>query len=92
MLKPLIGVALLAAQDQADRVALPSLRQVLFRVIQVQVHLPGVGVGERSDFQVDDDEAPEPPVKEQEIDPIPRLADSEATLTTNECEVPTKFE
>ena len=40
------GRILFGAQDKADGRVLASKRPVLARVVQVQVHLPGVGVGE----------------------------------------------
>jgi hypothetical protein len=44
------------------------------------VHLPGVGVGELAELQVDDDQAAEFAVEEQEVDPVPLVADAEPLL------------
>ena len=43
-------------------------------------------------FQVDDDEAAEPAVVEEQIDPVPRIADAKAALASNECEVATQLQ
>ena len=50
-------VILLGAQNEADRWVLPVQHPVCSGVVQVQVHLPRVGVGELAKLQIDDDEA-----------------------------------
>ena len=60
---------------------------MLPRIVQVEVHLPGVGVGERSDLQVDDHEASQAAVKEQQVHPVPLAADAQPPLPAQEAEV-----
>jgi hypothetical protein len=42
------------AQDQADRRVLAVDGPVLARVVEVEMHLAGVGVGERAELEIDD--------------------------------------
>lgn len=58
------------------------MRPVLARVVQVEVHLTGVRVGESAQFEVDDHEAPNAPVKEQEVHSVPGIIDSQTPLTS----------
>ncbi len=52
--------------------------------------LPRVRVGEPPELQIDDDEAAETPVEEEEIDAVPH--DTEAALATDEGEVAAELE
>ena len=47
-------------------------------VVEVEVHLAGVGVGELAELQVDDDQAAELAVEEEEVDAIPFVADAKS--------------
>ena len=60
---------------------------MLAGVVEVEMHLASVGIAELADFEVDNDEAPEPPVKEYEVDAEPSVVDPEPTLAANESEV-----
>ena len=51
------------------------------------MHLPGVGVGERPDLQVDDHDASEAPVVEQQVHPVPPAADAQTPLPAHEAEI-----
>ena len=51
-------MVLLGTQDEPDWWVLVGQRPVLPRVVEVEVHLPCVGVGELADLQVDDHQAP----------------------------------
>ena len=64
---------------------------MLAHVIQIKVHLPSVGVSELSKFQVNDDEAAEFAMEEQQIDSIPFVAHSQPALTRDEREVATEL-
>ena len=58
---------------ETDRRTLTRLCPVFACVIQIDVHLAHVGGYELSDLEVDHDEAAQPAMEEQEIDPIPRI-------------------
>ena len=58
------GAVLLGAEDEPHGRILASERPVLTGVVQVEVHLAGVGVRELAQLQVDDDQALEAAVKE----------------------------
>ena len=45
-------------ENETDRRIFPFVGPMLFRVVQVHVHLPGVRVREFADLEVDYDEAP----------------------------------
>jgi hypothetical protein len=47
---------------------------VLRRVVQVQIHLACVCVGEPARLQIDQDQTAEPPMKQEQVDPIPLIA------------------
>ena len=64
---------------------------MLAGAVQVQVHLAGVGVRGLVELQVDDDEAAQPPVEEQEVDSVPGIADPQ-TLATDHREVAAQLE
>ena len=55
------------------------------------MHLPGIGVGELAKLQVDDDEAAQTPVEEQQIDPIPLAADAQAALASDKGKIAAEF-
>ncbi len=74
------GFVLLSAEDDADRRVFALVVPVFPGVVQIKVHLPGVGVGELAELQVDDDQAAEFAVEEQEVDPVPLVADAEPLL------------
>lgn len=56
------------------------------------MHLAGVGVGELADLQVDDDEAAQAAVEEQQINAEPLVPDAQAPLPADEGEVAAQFE
>jgi len=59
---------------------------VLACVVQIDVHLARVGGRELSNLEVDHHEAVQPAMEEQEIDPVLRVPDSQATLSADEGE------
>ena len=80
------GIILDAAQDQSDRFAFAGLHHVFSRIVQVEVHLTGVGMGEFSDLEVNDDKTFEPAVEEQQVDAVPLITDANPFLSGNEGE------
>src|SRR3546814_6786799 len=57
---------------------------MLFRVVAIQVHLAYVGMGQRAELQVDDDQAAQLAMEEQQIDAIPSLVDAQTSLPPDE--------
>src|SRR5262249_23300453 len=51
-----------------------------------------VGVRQSAEFQVDDDEASKRSVKEDQVDPVPRIAHAQSSLSADEREVPAELE
>ncbi len=62
------------------------MRPVFARIVHVEMHLPGVGVRQRVELQVDDHEASKGPIEKEEVDPVPRVADAKAALAADESE------
>ena len=60
-------------------------------VVEIEVHLAGVGVGELAALEIDDDKATEFAMKEEQIDAIPFVADTEAALPADESEIPAEL-
>lgn len=42
---------------------------MLTSIVQIEMHLAGIGIAELSDLQIDDEERAKPPMEENEIDP-----------------------
>jgi hypothetical protein len=55
------------------------------------VHLSSIGVSEPSALEIDDHEAAQLAMKEQQIDAIPFIADAEAALSSNKSEIAAEF-
>jgi cation transporter-like permease len=85
------GRILFRTQDESDRWVFAGHGPVLARVVQVQVHLSRVGVRELAELEIDDDQAAQAPVIEEQIHPIPGVADAKPALTPDEREVPAEF-
>lgn len=67
---------LLCAQDQANRRVFSRLHSVLTGIVQIEMHLPCIGIAEAPHLQVDDDEASQAPVEKDEVNPKPGIVDS----------------
>src|SRR5271157_76357 len=61
-------------------------------VVQIQIHLSGVGVGELSNLQINDDQTAKPAMKKQQVDAVPLVADAQPPLPGNEGEVASEFQ
>ena len=61
-------------------------------VIQVHVHLAGVGMRELSALEIDHNEAAELAMEKEQIDPIPFVANAEAALTPDKSEIAAEFQ
>lgn len=68
------------------------VRPVLPGIVEIHVHLPGIRMREFSKLQIDNDEAAQLSMKEEQIDSIPFVADAQPTLARDECEVTAEFD
>jgi len=55
------------------------------------MHLPGIRIAEATDLEVDDDQASQTSMEKHQIDPEPRVVDSQAALPPDEREVVAEF-
>ena|ERR1035438_3016 len=65
---------------------------MLASIVQIEIHLSGVGVGKLADLQVDDNQAAQSPMEEKQVDAIPFCADTEPPLARNEREIVAEFQ
>jgi hypothetical protein len=79
--------SLFGTQDEAHRRVLVRFRPMLAGVVQVEVHLPRVSEAEFGRLEVNDDQATQPAMKEDEIDAKPVVIDAQTTLATKEGKV-----
>jgi hypothetical protein len=86
------GVILLGAKDQANRRIFIGMAPMFASVIEVKVHLTGIGVGKLSKLQVDNDKAVEPTMEKEEVNSVPFVANPQTTLTTDKSEVAPQFQ
>lgn len=85
------GFVFFGAEDETDGRVFTFVGPVFAGVVEVEVHLSGIGVGKLAEFQVDDDEAAQAPVEEEQVYPIPFAADAQAALATDEGEIAAEF-
>ena len=65
---------------------------MLSGVIEVEVHLPGIGMSEFAELQVDHHQTPQLAMEEEQIDAIPFIADAQASLPSDEREIAAEFQ
>ena len=80
------------AQYQPHRRVLVRMGPVLARVVQIQVHLAGIGVCELTEFQVHDHQGPKAAMEKNQVDPIPFGSDAQPFLSGDESEVVAQFQ
>ncbi len=51
------------------------MNPVLFSILEIEVHLPYVGVSEAAEFEVNDYQRTQSAVEKHEINPVPFVAD-----------------
>ena len=72
------GMVFFGAENHADRRIFARNGPVFCGIVQVEVHLTSVCMGEFADLQVNDDEAAQSAVEKQQIDAIPFIADAKS--------------
>ena len=85
-------MAFVGAQDQTHRRILVRVGPMLFGIVAVHMHLPHIGMGQAAQLQVDDDQAAQLAMEEQQIHPIPGLVDAQTTLPPDEGEAFTQLQ
>jgi len=59
---------------------------MLAGVVQIKMHLPGVGMSESPKLKINHHQAAKPPVKEEQVYAIPLVVDAQAALAAYERE------
>ena len=65
---------------------------MLSGAIQVHVHLPRIGMCEAADLQVDDHQAAQASVEQQQVNAEPLVIDAQTALPSDERKVATEFQ
>jgi hypothetical protein len=81
----------LAAKNETNRRIFAFVRPMFARVVEIHVHLASIGMSEPAALEIDDDEAPQLAMKEQQIDAILFIADAEAALASDKSEIASEF-
>src|ERR1700704_584233 len=71
----------LGAENHPDRRVLVWLSPMLAGIVQIKVHLTRIRMGELANLEIDHDQASQPPVKEQKVNPVPLGSDSQPLLS-----------
>ena len=85
-------MVLFSAQDESHRRVLARQHPVLTRIIKVQVHLSGIRVRKFAELEVDDDEASQSSVEEQQIYTIPLVPDTQSVLTPDKGKIASELQ
>jgi hypothetical protein len=73
--------SLFRAEDESNRRIFSRLHPMFAGIIEIEVHLPGIGVAELAYLEVDDDQTPQATVKEEEIDTEPGVIETKPLLS-----------
>jgi hypothetical protein len=82
----------LRADDQPNWRVLVGTGPVLSGVIEVEIHLASVSVGEAAEFQIYEHQTPKAAMEEQQVRTVPVVANPEPLLAGHEGEVVAKFQ
>ena len=77
------GLVFVSAEDQSHGRVFIFQGPVLPGVVEVEVHLARIGVGELAQLEVDDHLGTQAAVEEEQIHPVPGIADAQAALSRN---------
>ena len=61
-------------------------------IVEIKMHLAGVGVSKLADLQVNDHQAPQSAVKEEQIHAIPLVTDAQALLPADKTKIIAQFQ
>ena len=65
---------------------------MLASIVEVEVHLACIRVGELRGFDIDDDQTAQAAIEEEKINAVPLVANPQSALATDKSEVSTKFQ
>jgi len=85
------GFVFLAAQDETNGRIFVGICPMFARLVEIHVHLAGIGVCEPAALEINHDEATQLAMKEEQIDAIPFVANAEAALASDKSEVAAKL-
>jgi hypothetical protein len=78
---------LFGAENETDWRVLIRQTPMFASIVQIEIHLSGVGVRKLTDLKVDNNEATQTPMEEQQVDAIPFRAYAEPPLARNKREI-----
>lgn len=84
--------SLLGAEDQAYGRVFAGFGPVLAGVVEVEMHLAGVGVAELANLQVGQEQAPQAAMEENKIDAKPIVIEAKPPLATDKGEIVAQFQ
>src|SRR5258708_32670892 len=87
-----LGCTFLSAENQSHRRVFSRLHPMFAGVVEVQGHLPSIGVAELANLEVNYQETLETTVEEKQIDAEPAVVNSQPALTTDKSKVVTQLE
>src|SRR5437899_1041133 len=80
----------LRAEDQARRGILFRKQPTLLGVVAITVHLAGIGARGFIRLEIEDDETAQPAMEEEQVNPIPSVANAQGPFTLPAC-APSSF-
>ena len=84
--------AFAGAQDDAHGRIFAGLHPVFAGVIQIQVHLPDIGMAEPAQLQIENNQAAQAAMEEEQVHAIPFVVNTQPALATDKGEVIAEFE
>jgi hypothetical protein len=80
-----------STQDKPNWWILVLASPVFPCIVEVKVHLPGIGVSELAEFEIDQQQAAQAPVIENQVHPIPFITDTQPLLSSPKGEIASQF-
>ena len=80
------------AQYQAHRWIFAGFHPMFAGIIQVEVHLAGVGIAELADFEIDHHQTFQAAMEKQQVDAKPGIVEPQAALATDKGKVVAQFQ
>ena len=81
-----------SAQDEPHWRVFSGVCPMHAGIIQIEVHLTGIGVREFPGFEINENEASQAAVEKHQVDAVPFISYTQALLTSHESKVIAEFE